>query len=68
MLAAAGYDSKAGTPWAEGIGPTLLSYFWLGGDKYRSYDAVVWLQVGYIFSIGPDKRQSGFCAQLGVTF
>jgi len=68
LLAVAGYDSKAGTPWAEGVGPSLLSYVWLGGDKYRSYDSVVSLQIGYIFSVGPDKRQSGFRAQLGVTF
>jgi len=68
LLAVAGYDSKAGTPWAEGIGPTLLSYVWLGGDKYRSYDTVVSLQAGYIFSLGPDKRQSGWRVTLGVTF
>ena len=64
----AGYDSKAGTRWAAGLGPSVLSYIWLGGDKYRSYDAVLTLQVGYIFNVGPDKRQSGWRAQIGVTF
>jgi len=68
LLAVAGYDSKAATPWAAGIGPSLLSYFWLGGDKYRSYDAVVTLQVGYIFSVGEDQRQRGWRGTISVTF
>ena len=68
LLAVAGYDSKAGTRWAAGVGPSLMSYIWLGGDKYRSYDAVVTLQVGYIFSIGPDQRQRGWRGQISVTF
>ena len=68
LLAVAGYDNQAATPWATGAGPSLLSYFWFGGDKYRSYDAVVSLQVGYIFSVGSDERQRGWRAQIGVTF
>jgi len=68
LLAVAGYDSKAATQWAAGIGPTLLSYVWLGGDKYRSCDAVVTVQVGYIFSIGDDRRQRGWRGTIGVTF
>jgi tetratricopeptide (TPR) repeat protein len=68
LLAVAGYDSKAGTPWATGVGPSLLAYIWLGGDKYRSYDSVVTLQVGYIFNVGPDQRQRGWRGQIAVTF
>jgi hypothetical protein len=68
LLAVAGYDSKATTQWAAGVGPTLLSYFWLGGDKYRSYDAVVTVQAGYIFSVGPDQRQRGWRGSISVTF
>jgi hypothetical protein len=68
LLAVAGYDSKATTLWAAGVGPSVLAYVWLGGDKYRSYDAVVTVQVGYIFAVGPDERQSGWRAQLGITF
>ena len=68
LLAVAGYDSKAGTPWAAGVGPTILAYVWTGGDKYRSYDTVVTVQVGYIFGVGPDRRQSGWRGQIGVTF
>ena len=68
LLAVAGYDNKAAIPVATGIGPSILSYFWLGGDKYRSYDAVLTLQVGYIFNIGADERQRGWRGQIGVTF
>jgi hypothetical protein len=68
LLAVAGYDSKASTPWAAGIGPSLLSYVWLGGDKYRSYDAVATVQLGYVFAVGPDRRQSGWRGTLSVTF
>jgi hypothetical protein len=68
LLAVAGYDSKATTLWVAGAGPTLLAYAWLGGDKYRSYDAVVTVQVGYIFAVGRDERQSGWRAQVGITF
>ena len=68
LLAVAGYDSKATTQWAAGVGPSLLSYFWLGGDKYRSYDAVVTVQLGYIFSVGPDQRQRGWRGTISVTF
>lgn len=68
VLAVAGYDNKATTPWAAGIGPSLLSYFWLGGDKYRSYDAILNMQVGYIFNVGEDERQRGWRARIGLTF
>ncbi len=68
LLAVAGYDNKATTPWAAGIGPSLLSYFYLGGDNYRSYDAILTIQAGYIFNIGPDERQRGWRAQIGVVF
>jgi tetratricopeptide (TPR) repeat protein len=68
LLSVIGYDNKAAIPIATGIGPSLLSYFWLGGDKYRSYDAVVTLQVGYIFSVGADERQRGWRGQIGLTF
>jgi cellulose synthase operon protein C len=68
LLTVAGYDNKAAIPLATGIGPSLLSYFWLGGDKYRSYDAVLSLQVGYVFNIGADERQRGWRGQVGVTF
>jgi UDP-N-acetylglucosamine 2-epimerase (non-hydrolysing) len=68
LLAVAGYDSKATTLWAAGAGPSLLAYAWLGGDKYRSYDAAVTVQVGYIFAVGRDERQSGWRAQVGITF
>jgi cellulose synthase operon protein C len=68
LLTVAGYDNKAAIPLATGIGPSLLSYFWLGGDKYRSYNAVLSLQVGYLFNIGADERQRGWRGQIGVTF
>ena len=68
LLAVAGYDSKATAQWAAGVGPSLLSYIWLGGDKYRSYDAVLTLQVGYIFNTGPSQRQRGWRGQISVTF
>jgi tetratricopeptide (TPR) repeat protein len=68
LLAVAGYDNKAATPWASGVGPSVLSYFWLGGDKYRSYDAIVTVQVGYLFNLGNDQRQRGLRGQVGVTF
>lgn len=68
LLAVAGYDNKATTPWAAGIGPSLLSYFYLGGDNYRSYDAILTVQAGYIFNVGPDERQRGWRAQIGLVF
>ena len=68
ILAVAGYDNQAANPWGAGIGPSVLSYFWLGGDKYRSYDAVLSLQFGYLFNIGDDERQRGWRGQIGVTF
>lgn len=68
VLGVAGYDNKAATPVAAGIGPSVLSYFWLGGDKYRSYDALLSLQIGYLFNLGSDERQRGWRAQIGVTF
>jgi len=68
ILAVAGYDNLAASPWAAGIGPSLLSYFWLGGDKYRSYDYVLTMQVGYLFNIGNDERQRGWRGRVGVTF
>ena len=68
LLGVVGYDNKAAIPIASGIGPSVLSYFWLGGDKYRSYDAVLSLQVGYLFSVGDDERQRGWRGQIGVTF
>jgi cellulose synthase operon protein C len=68
ILAVAGYDNKATIPLAAGIGPSVLANFWLGGDKYRSYDAVFSVQVGYLFNIGPDERQRGWRGQVGVTF
>jgi hypothetical protein len=68
LLAVAGYDNQAATPWASGVGPSVLSYFWLGGDKYRSYDAILTVQVGYLFNLGSDQRQRGVRGQVGVTF
>ena len=68
FLAVAGYDNKATTPWASGLGPSVLAYFWLGGDKYRSYDAVLTLQLGYLFNVGSDERQRGWRGQISVTF
>ena len=41
---------------------------WDGGDQYRSYDALLSLQVGYLFSVGGDERQRGWRGQVGVTF
>lgn len=68
ILAVAGYDNQAATPWAAGVGPSMLSYFWLGGDKYRSYDSILSLQFGYLFNIGNDARQRGWRGQIGITF
>jgi Bacteriophage N adsorption protein A C-term len=68
LLAVAGYDSKAATLWAAGVEPSLLAYVWLGGDKYRSYDALLTVRAGYIFAVGADERQSGWRAQVGITF
>lgn len=60
LLAVAGYDSKNTSEWASGIGPSLLTKIWLGGDKYRGYDAVFTLQSAYVWSVGADRRQQGF--------
>lgn len=68
LLAVASYDSLASTPWAAGIGPSLLSYVWLGGDKYRSFDAMLTFQVGYLINVGADQRQRGWRGQISVTF
>jgi tetratricopeptide (TPR) repeat protein len=68
LLGVAGYDNKAATPWASGVGPSVLSYFWLGGDKYRSFDAILTVQVGYLFNLGSDQRQRGVRGQVSVTF
>jgi adsorption protein B len=68
VLGVAGYDNKAATPVAAGIGPSVLSYFWLGGDKYRSYDALLSVQIGYLFNLGSDERQRGWRAQVGLSF
>jgi bacteriophage N4 adsorption protein B len=68
LLAVAGYDNLASTPWAGGIGPSVLSYFWLGGDEYRSYDCLLFLQLGYLINVGPDARQRGWRGQVGVKF
>jgi tetratricopeptide (TPR) repeat protein len=68
ILGIAGYDNLATTPWAAGIGPSVLAYAWLGGDKYRSYDALLSFQIGYLVNVGNDARQRGLRAQVGVTF
>jgi tetratricopeptide (TPR) repeat protein len=68
LLAVGSYDSKANEPWAFGVGPSVLARFWLGGDKYRSYDAVLSLQIGYLFAVGNDERQRGWRGQVGLTF
>jgi uncharacterized protein HemY len=68
LLAVGGYDNQATNPFAAGIGPSVLSNFWIGGDRYRSYDAVVSVQVGYIFNVGVDERQRGWRATIGLTF
>ena len=68
IWAVAGYDNRASTPMAGAIGPSILSVFLLGGDKYRSYDAVLSLQFGYLFSIGQDERQRGWRGIVGLTF
>ena len=53
---------------AFGIGPSVLSRFWIGGDRYRSYDAILTLQVGYLTNIGSDERLKGWRGQIGLTF
>ena len=68
ILAVAGYDNQATSPWAAGMGPSVSSYFWLGGDKYRSYDSILSMQFGYLFNIGNDERQRGWRGQIGMTF
>ncbi|MDP2410302.1 MAG: hypothetical protein Q8M26_08440 [Pseudolabrys sp.] len=68
VLAVAGYDNQATTQWAAGIGPSVLAYVWLGGDRYRSYDMLLSLQVAYILSIGDDERQRGWRGQVAMTF
>lgn len=68
ILAVAGYDSLAPHRAAFGIGPSVLSRFWLGGDRYRSYDAILSLQIGYLTNIGSDERQKGWRGQIGLTF
>ncbi len=68
LLAVGSYDNKATEPWAFGVGPSVLARFWLGGDKYRSYDAVLSLQIGYLFAVGNDERQRGWRGQVGLTF
>ncbi|HUI97069.1 MAG TPA: tetratricopeptide repeat protein [Xanthobacteraceae bacterium] len=68
LLAVGGYDNQATNPFAAGIGPSVLANFWVGGDRYRSYDALVSVQVGYVFNVGIDERQRGWRATIGVTF
>ncbi len=68
VLAVAAYDNKATEAAAFGIGPSVLSRFWLGGDRYRSYDAILTLQVGYLFNVGDDERLKGWRGQIGLTF
>jgi cellulose synthase operon protein C len=68
LLAVASYDNKATHETAFGIGPSVLSRFWLGGDRYRSYDAILTLQVGYLTNIGNDERLKGWRGQIGLTF
>ena len=68
LLGVVGYDNQATNPLAAGIGPSVLSYFWLGGDNYRSYDAILTLQVGYMINVGHDQRQKGWRGHIGLTF
>jgi hypothetical protein len=68
VLAVAGYDSRANNHFAFGIGPSILSRVWMGGDRYRSYDAILSMQLGYLFPVGYDERQRGWRGQVGITF
>lgn len=68
ILAVAAYDNKATQEAAFGVGPSILSRFWLGGDRYRAYDAILTLQVGYLFNVGSDERLKGWRGQIGLTF
>jgi tetratricopeptide (TPR) repeat protein len=68
LLAVGSYDNKATHEAAFGIGPSVLSRIWLGGDRYRSYDAILTLQVGYLTNIGNDERLKGWRGQIGLTF
>ena len=68
VLAVAAFDNKATNEAAFGVGPSILSRFWLGGDRYRAYDAILTLQVGYLFNVGNDERLKGWRGQVGLTF
>jgi tetratricopeptide (TPR) repeat protein len=68
LLVVGSYDNKATHETAFGIGPSVLSRFWIGGDRYRSYDAILTLQVGYLTNIGSDERLKGWRGQIGLTF
>lgn len=68
LLVVGSYDNKATHETAFGIGPSVLSRFWIGGDRYRSYDAILTLQVGYLTNIGNDERLKGWRGQIGLTF
>ena len=68
VLAIGAFDNKAAHETAFGIGPSILSRFWLGGDRYRSYDASPSLQIGYLTNIGNDERLKGWRGQIGLTF
>jgi hypothetical protein len=68
VTAVAAYDSADARPWAPGIGPGLIARFWLGGDHYRSHDATLTLQGGYLAPLGSDpNRQEGYYARATLT-
>jgi hypothetical protein len=60
LLAVASFDSAADGQWALGAGPSVMGRLWFGGDQYRSYDALLQFQAGYVFAVGNVERQQGW--------
>jgi hypothetical protein len=68
VTAVAAYDSADRRPWAPGIGPGMIARFWLGGDHYRSHDATLTFQGGYLAPLGGLNRQEGYYGRATMTF
>lgn len=64
----ASYDSAAAKRAAFGIGPALNLRTWVGGNRHRSYDAILSLRIGYYVPVGDSRRQEGLQGRMSVEF
>jgi tetratricopeptide (TPR) repeat protein len=62
------YDSADTRRFAFGVGPAIVARAWLGGDYYRAYDAILSIQIGYLFPFGESRRQGGLNTTIGISF